>query len=178
MAAPDKKETAMRMHHWVLIAALALPGLGPFPALAQTAPLFVVQAGSANQFEIEHSRIALEKVQSPAIREFAQKVIQDHMQAGKEMQEAIAQSGLALPQLALEGRHRDLLEALRTAQGAEIDLRYLQAQRAAHEEAVNLFKAFASQGDNPALRSFAQKQVPILEEHLAMVQRLGPPVTR
>ena len=42
-----------------------------------------------------------------------------------------------------------------------------------HKQAVALFEAYAKSGDNPALKSWAAKTLPHLQEHLAMAEKLS-----
>jgi putative membrane protein len=42
-----------------------------------------------------------------------------------------------------------------------------------HRETVELFQKEASSGQDPALKAFAQKTLPILQQHLQMVEALN-----
>ena len=42
-----------------------------------------------------------------------------------------------------------------------------------HQETVQLFRTEAGSGQDPALKAFAQKTLPILEQHLQMAQALN-----
>lgn len=41
-----------------------------------------------------------------------------------------------------------------------------------HEDTVDLFKRYGSEGDNPDLKAWAAKTVPALEHHLKMAEDL------
>src|SRR3954468_4823152 len=69
----------------LLVAAVAAPAIGGAPAAeAQSsrtptkAAQFVPMAASSDLYEIESSRLALERSQSPAIKQFAQMMIDHH----------------------------------------------------------------------------------------------------
>jgi putative membrane protein len=62
--------------------------------------------------------------------------------------------------------------AIRGLDGKQFDETYDKAQREGHEEAVELFRAYAQNGDNKDLRRWAAKTLPHLEHHLAMAEKL------
>ncbi len=42
----------------------------------------------------------------------------------------------------------------------------------AHQEAIALYEAYAQNGDNEQMKAFAQKGLPVLQQHLQMTQQL------
>jgi putative membrane protein len=78
---------------------------GPSPkeiAASATVPstkAFVETAAAANQFEIASSELALTKTKNPEIVAFANKMIQDHTQIGKDFVAAMnkANTGISIP---------------------------------------------------------------------------------
>jgi putative membrane protein len=42
----------------------------------------------------------------------------------------------------------------------------------AHDEAVKLFDAYAKDGDNASIKQFAQKTLPVIQEHLTEAKKL------
>jgi putative membrane protein len=142
-------------------------------AMATTAPQFVTMATVSNAFEIETSRLALERSQRPAVRRFANSMIGDHTRAAQRLAAVVQQNGMAAPPPALDARHAAMLQSLQAAQGPAFDDAYVTMQAAAHQEAITLFSTYSAQGDNPDLRAFASRTLPTLEAHARMVERLG-----
>jgi putative membrane protein len=73
----------------------------------------------------------------------------------------------------LDDEHKQMLEKLRGESGADFSKDYNQMQLAGHKEAVALFEAYGKSGDNKALKSWAAKTLPHLQEHLAMAEKLS-----
>jgi putative membrane protein len=75
----------------------------------------------------------------------------------------------------LDANQQKLIDDLNSAQ--EFDKTYAKQQVDAHQEAVNLFKKYASQGDDADVKQFAQKTLPTIEHHLEEAKKLpsGPP---
>src|SRR5690349_10548755 len=55
---------------------------------------FVTKASVANEFEIESSKLALEKSQNKKVRDFAQHMIDDHSKAGEELKSTVSDASL------------------------------------------------------------------------------------
>jgi putative membrane protein len=152
------------------------------------APGFLAQAGSANQWEIESSQLALQASTNPAVRNFANMIIADHMRLGQAIGAAASSAGLTPPPPALLPAQQSMLDQLRAAgSGPSFDMAYQQAQIGAHQQAIQLMQNYATSGDVPALRTAASQAVPTMQMHLQQAQMLNtalppppppPPSTR
>ena len=138
---------------------------------ATTAPMqitdpqqFADMAGSSNMFEIESSRVALEKASSEEVKSFAQHMIDDHGKAGEDMKAAAQDDGIT-PAPGLQPAHQAKLDELSALEGEAFDTAYIAAQVAAHDEAVALFEGFSTQGEDSALKAFAANTLPTLHQH-------------
>lgn len=164
-----------------VLASLAIGTALTAPGLAQTAAeieakaatdpaAFAQVAGSANLFEIESSKLALEKAGNEEVRGFAQKIIDDHTAAGERMKAAADAAGVAVPTEMGEA-DRKALEALQAADS--FDRAYVKAQVEAHDKAVSLFDAFAAQSAAGPLHDFAAETLPTLKDHEALAKALA-----
>lgn len=145
-----------------------------------SANVFVERAQMSNAFELESSQLAAKKATSERIREFAQMVQKEHTQASNFMQQALSKTnavglGGQTTVTQLDGPHRQLLADLQRAEGADFDRLYVAMQTKAHEEAVQLYSTYATTGDDPALKQFAQSMLPVLQKHLQQVKALSVP---
>ncbi len=150
------------------LAAVAMTALfAASPAFATSTKDFVGKASQAGMFEIESSKIALERATNPEIKTFAQQMIDDHTMASAKLKEAMAADGvdMSLAPAALEEKYTEKLEDLREADAKDFDEDYMDMQKAAHRKAVKLFKDYADDGENAALKTFAASSVPTLEAH-------------
>jgi putative membrane protein len=132
---------------------------------------FVPLAMSGNMFEVESSRIARDKAQSGAVKEFAARMIEDHKAAGERMKDAVEADGVDMPKT-MSRTQAAQLQTLTEAQPADFDAAYIQAQVAAHEEAVALFTACTQSCNDGQVKSLAVELLPKLQEHLKMAQGL------
>jgi putative membrane protein len=154
------------------------------PALAQTSgsagaqktltpAQFVEVAAVSDMFEIESSRAALQKVQTPEVKTFAQQMINDHTKASTELKAVAAKLGgdVKIP-TTLDAEHAKLLQDINAETGDDFEEEYIEAQVMAHEKAVALFGDYAKSGSNAELKAFAAKTLPTLQMHYEHVQKL------
>jgi putative membrane protein len=154
--------------------SLAIPALVPAPALAQaskaslTKAEFVRMAASGDMFEIESGKLALSNADSAEVKQFAQKLIDDHTAASKKLMSFTDQK----PPATLDKKHADMLSKLKSSTGKEFTQTFITLQLQAHKEAVQLFEQYAKDGDDAKLKSFASDTLPALREHLQHAQKL------
>ncbi len=144
-------------------------------AKAPSSQEFVEKASISDRFEIESSRLALEKSQSQNIKEFAQKMIDDHTKSSEQLKATLPQSQVpaGVAKETLDARHAQIMKRLQSADGAEFDREYIAAQKKAHDEAVSLFSAYSKDGADKALKGFAGQTLPTLKEHQEHVKDLS-----
>ena len=156
-----------------LLAGLASASIIAFAAPAVSADSardFVNKAAIGGMFEVESSKLAVDKG-GEDVQGFAQKMITDHGAANAKLQEIATEQKLEVP-AELDAKHKADLEALK-GPGDTFDASYVKMQRDAHSEAVALFESYAQDGDNPALKTFAQETVPTLKMHKEAVDQLA-----
>jgi putative membrane protein len=147
------------------------PAMAADPASPLSAPGYMAMAASSDMFEIQSSQLALQMSRNPAVQQFAQMMVGDHSRTTQNMMAVAQQVGLSPPPPQMMPHHAEMLERLRTA-GPDFDSAYKREQIAAHQEALNLHRNYAAQGDNPAFRTLAQQTVPIIEAHYGHAQSL------
>jgi putative membrane protein len=153
----------------------------PMTATAQAArelsPMsrqFGMMSASGNMFEIESSRLAMQRSQNPMVQQFAQMMINDHSQMMSQMAALAAPMGIDVNAIPMAPHHRQMLDRLSAAgSGPSFDMAYHQAQLAAHQESLQLHQNYASNGDHPELRALAAQAVPVIQQHLGHLQSHG-----
>ena len=163
-------------HTWLGLFSAALVGLIFSIAHAADAGTsgndFVGTVAVAGKFEIESGKLALQRSKNQAVRSFAQRMIADHTETATKMKAVITELGMAQPADTLDQAHQTLVDGLQTVDAASFDRAYIDEQRKAHEEAVDLFQRFSQNGDSPRLKQFAVDTLPTLRTHLEIVKAL------
>lgn len=158
------------------LPAYAQTGTQPAPK-GQAAPSaatrdFVEKVAISDMFEIQSNKLALDKSNDDAIQKFAQTMIDDHTKTSNELKAMTKDmQGLTLP-TELDNQHRQKLQQLQSADGRQFHQVYRTQQVEAHQTAIRLFDSYAKNGDAAELKSWAQKTLPVLKQHLQHAQAL------
>ena len=152
------------------VVAQTPPPPPPAAAKAQAAA-YVKAAGMSDLYEITSSEIALQKSRDAGVRRFAQAMVEHHRHTTAATVQAARQAGLTPtpPQL---GGAKASIEELRRVKAADFDRLYIGQQAPAHQAALDLHQSYATNGDQPALKTSAQAAVPIVQQHIQMLSQL------
>lgn len=131
---------------------------------------FVENASELNIAEIEAAKIALEKSTSSAVKSFAQKMINDHTAANRELRSIASAKNVDLEDdAALTDQAKTAI--LKQREGESFDEAYANNQVAAHRKAIDFYKK-ASNSDDTEVRTFAVATLPKLQHHLTEAEAL------
>lgn len=157
-----------------LATMLATPANANNPSpLTDESQKFVTEAAQSTMFEIRSSEVALERSQNKDVRDFAQKMINDHSKAKADMTSLlqVTKAESALPQV-LDEAYQEKVKDLQEADLEDFDQDYISVQVDAHDKALSLFKDYAEDGENSNLRQFAAQTLPTLQQHDKHVEEL------
>lgn len=141
-------------------------------ALSSADKAFVNEAASGGLAEVQLGQLAQQKASSPEIKQFGQRMVDDHSKANQELQSIAATENLALA--TQPGKSEQAAQQrLQQANGAPFDRAYVEHMVQDHEKDVAAFRKEAQSGQDPAVKAFAQKYLPILEQHLQMAKQLN-----
>ena len=131
---------------------------------------FATDAAQGGQMEVTLGQLAAQKANDPGVRDFGQRMVTDHQKANTELKQIITQKGATLPTDA--SKEEKMVEYLRTLSGMEFDKAYVKHMAKDHKKDVKEFQKQAEKGDDADLKGFAAKTLPILQEHLRLVENL------
>ena len=144
----------------------------PLAVATNQAQPYLYAAGQSDLYEITSSLVALQRSQNPAVRQFAQRMIEHHTETTNKALMAAKQAGVVAPPPVLDAAGRQKITALLSAPADQFDREYLTQQEASHQMAVQLVSGYARGGDTPAVRQAATATVPIVSGHLATVRTI------
>ena len=131
---------------------------------------FLKEIAQSGQAEVQMGRLAAQKGQSQAVRQFGQKLVQDHSKVNQELKLLASQKGVTLPSdIPIE--QQSMLSHLQSLEGAEFDQTFKKHAIEGHEKSIRKFQA-ALQSADADVKAFAQKTLPTLQQHLKMAQDL------
>jgi putative membrane protein len=157
---------------------LGLPGL----AVAKDAQVgvadqvFAMMAAGGGMTEVQIWELATERAASSEVKELAQCLVQDHTKANQELMSIAQKKGISVPN-DVDNTHEDAAKLFSRLEGAQFDRDFLNYQVMHHEKDTAGFAIQAKHGEDPELKAFAAKQLPILREHLQQVRALAAKYT-
>lgn len=135
---------------------------------------FVKMAAEDGLAEVEMAKVAMKKSSNNDVKQFAQKMEQDHQQANDQLSSIAKSKGIEVPQK-LDAKHEAMVKSMGAKSGKAFDQAYAQHMAKDHSKAVALFQG-ASQSSDSDLAAFAKKTLPTLEEHKQLADNLNSSV--
>lgn len=152
------------------LLSLGLAFTTPLPAASGDAD-FAMKAAAGGLSEVQMGALAVNKGQSRAVRDFGQRMVDDHRKANGELEAIAGRKDIRLPkqpeQAQQVGTHQ-----LHDLPDEAFDEAYGQMAVKHHMETIDLFRKEVESGTDAELKAFAQKTLPTLEEHLRLAQQL------
>jgi putative membrane protein len=153
------------------------PGMSPGDAQTATPPKvddkkFVKDAAIGGMTEVELGKLAAQKASRDEVKQFAQKMVDDHTKAGEQLKQIASKENIQIAD-ALDSKHQSRIDKLSKLSGQDFDKAYVKDQLKDHQSDVKDFSAEAQNGTNPNVKAFASNTLPTLQEHLDLVKNLN-----
>lgn len=167
-----------RFQCFAALAAFGILALGP--AMAQSNQganrlttgdtTFATKAAQGGIAEVQTAQLAQQRSSNQDVKNFAQRMIDDHTKANDELKSIAEKDGLTLP-TAMDAKQQATYDRLSKLNGAQFDRQYITDEIADHRNDINEFQHEASSGSNPQVKDWAQKTLPTLREHLSLAEK-------
>jgi putative membrane protein len=152
-----------------LATGLALPAVAQMPT--PTAKQFVMKAGASDKFEITEAKLMMNS-KNADIRSFASQMVSDHTKSTNMVKTAATKDGLKPMPPMLTAMQKSDLAKLEAAHGIDRDALYIKQQKPAHQEALSLMQTYSSSGSATHLKDVAGNIVPVVQGHIAMLDKM------
>ncbi len=133
---------------------------------------FINAVGPSDQFEMQTSQVALQKSRNPAVRAYAQQMIDQHTTSSQQLTQLAAAKGANLSQ-GLDPTQERLLAAVQGAGPGSFDRTYLSGQITGHTATVLTYNDEIKSGQDADVKAYAQQNLPMIQQHLADARRLS-----
>jgi len=154
-----------------LAALLTAAALLAAAGLTKSDEAFLKMAADANMTEAHMGKVAENQGAVAGVRDFGQTLVKDHTQAYDQLEELAQKVGAPIPNGIDIAKDRPD-ERLIHMSGAKFDHDFVRDEVSSHREAIGAFRREAEHGQNPEVRAYAKKMVPVLEKHLHIAERL------
>lgn len=144
------------------------PVIGQQPSGSDDAQ-FAVKASLDELTEVDLGKAAYQKASNENVKLFAQRMVDDHSQAGDELAGIASKDSLTIP-MELDAEHKAIVEKCSKLSGAAFDRAYLTEVVKDHQQDLVFYRKEAAAGSNSDLKAWARKILPDIEEHIRMAQ--------
>jgi putative membrane protein len=153
---------------------LSLPGMASAKdaQVSVADQIFAMMAAGGGLEEVHLGKLATDQAASPEVKQLAQRLVQDHTKANQELLTIAEKKDIDVPK-ELDDMHEDVVQLFSKLEGASFDREYVRYQVMHHEKDTAAFALQAKEGQDPDLKAFAAKQLPILQGHLQQVRELA-----
>lgn len=133
---------------------------------------FMTEAAQGGLAEVQLGQLASQRAASNTVKQFGQRMVQDHTQANTQLQQLATQKGVTLP-TTINKENEQVRQRLTKLSGANFDREYMNHMVKDHEKDVSLYQREAQEGQDPDVKAFAAQTLPILQEHYQQAQSIN-----
>lgn len=157
---------------------------------------FIMEAAHGGMMEVELGKLGVDKASSPDVKQFAQRMVDDHSKANDELMQLASQKGITLSHAdhqammsqtssgtsSADKDHQAMMKAqgmkdkLSKLSGADFDREYMSMMVKDHVKDVKEFEDASTKAKDADLKAWAAKTLPTLREHLQMARDVNSKV--
>ena len=130
---------------------------------------FINNAAIGGMSEVQAGQIAVDRATDNNLKQFGQQMVTDHTRINTELMQLAQQKGVTPPAM-LDGDAQQQIDKLNSSNGNDFDSQYIQDQVKDHQDTVKLFQNEINQGQDPDVKAFASRNLPIIQHHLDMIK--------
>jgi putative membrane protein len=133
---------------------------------------FALEAAKGGLAEVELGKVAVEKASSPDVKQFGQRMIDDHGKASEELKTWASGKNLSLP-TELDAKSQATKDRLSKLSGPAFDRAYISDMVRDHNKDVADFQRAEKTCKDADLKAWVQKTLPTLQEHQKMARDIS-----
>lgn len=147
------------------------------PAIRVDDKKFLKDAAEGGLTEVDLGKLAAQKASSPDVKQFGQKMVDDHTKADDQLKQVASRENIPVPD-ALDSKHQSRVDKLSKLSGPQFDKAYMKDQVKDHEQDVRDFQSEAQSGSDPNIKQFASNTLPTLQQHLELAKNVDKTVKK
>lgn len=147
-------------------------GANPMSAGPAMDKAFVKKALEGNMAEVEMGKLALEKSNDDQVKQFAQRMVDDHGKMLDQMKPVAQQMGVKVPDGPPKGQVKKM-DKMKALSGDAFDQAYIKDMVKDHKSDASEFKQEAESTQNPQLKQLVTQDGQTIESHLQQIQQIA-----
>lgn len=133
---------------------------------------FVKEAAVGGMEEVQLGQLAAQKASDPDVKNFGQKMVDDHSKANDQLKQVASQKGITVPSALPASKQKDV-DQLSKLSGSAFDKKYVSMMVKDHKQDVAEFKKQSTKAKDADVKSFASTTLPTLQDHLKMIEDIS-----
>jgi putative membrane protein len=130
---------------------------------------FAKKAAAGGMVEVEMGKLAADKATNDDVKAFGKRMVDDHTKAGEQLKQVAKQENIQLP-TELSAKDKAEKDRLSKLSGDAFDRAYINHMVMDHKKDVADFQKEANNGQDDAIKNFAQQTLPTLQDHLKQAE--------
>jgi len=133
---------------------------------------FMTHAAQGGMAEVRLGQLASDHATADTVKQFGQRMVQDHSKANDELSQLAQHKGVDLPK-DLDADHQATVDRLSKLSGSDFDRAYMRDMVRDHVEDVREFQRESRGAQDADLKAWVVKTLPTLQEHLRMARAIA-----
>jgi putative membrane protein len=134
--------------------------------------MFVHKALQGGMAEVQLGQLALQKSNNDDVKQFAQKMVDDHTQLGDQMKPVAQQMNVKIPD-SPSSKDKAVMAKLQGLNGDAFDKAYIQDMVKDHKMDQKEFKQEASSTTDAQLKQLVSHGEDVITQHLQMIEQIA-----
>jgi putative membrane protein len=134
--------------------------------------MFVSKAMQGSMAEVQLGQLTLQKSSNDQVKQFAQRMIDDHTKLNDQMKPVAQQLGVSVPEQ-ISKKDRNTMAKLQALSGPAYDQAYIKDMVKDHKQDLSEFQTEASSGQDQTVKDAAAQGSKVIAQHLQMAQQLA-----
>nr|ALS90785.1 protein of unknown function (DUF4142) [uncultured bacterium] len=146
-------------------------------ALASSDKKFIMETAHGGMMEVELAKLAVDKSSNEEVKQYAQRLVDDHTKANEELTQLASQKGVPISE-----DHKAMMKSqtakdkLSKLSGADFDREFISWMVKDHAKEVKEFEQVSAKAKDTDVKDWAAKTLPTLREHLQMARDINSKV--
>jgi len=119
--------------------------------------------------EVQLGQLAAQKASDPDVKNFGQRMVDDHSKANDQLKQVASQKGITVPSSLPPSKQKDV-DHMSKLSGAAFDKAYMSMMVKDHKKDVSDFQKASKSAKDSDVKSFASTTLPTLQDHLKMAE--------
>jgi putative membrane protein len=134
--------------------------------------VFVKKAMQGSMAEVQLGQLTLQKSENEQVKQFAQRMIDDHTKLSDQMKPVAQQLGVDAP-TQISKNDKKTMAKLQGLSGAAYDQAYIKDMVKDHKQDLTDFQMEASSGQDQTVKDAATQGSKVIAQHLQMAQQMA-----